>query len=277
MTAPCPPPPPLRTPAPQARLRTPAPQAPLRTPASQARLHLVRPTAAHLPSYVAALERGFSPDHIRGAVAAVEQLQQIAHDPAAFLALMDDPEAKGPPVTLPDGTTRARIPSLRRWMWLGAQARSAAGANEATDEATDGANDEAASQPAGAMADAAAGERAGQTAGEFVGSIGLRWTADGSPLPPHVLGHIGYAVAPWHQRRGHATGALALMLRLARERGLLEVEITTDPDNRASQRVIEANGGVLRERFDKGEAYAHAVGLRYVIGLLPAGPPASAG
>ena len=189
-------------------------------------VRLVRPTLAHLPVYHAALERGWSPDNVRGAIAGQEQLEQIAADAAAFLALMDDPEAKGPPVKMPDGTTRLRIPGLRRWMWLGED-----------------------------------------TTGDFVGSIGFRWTADHSPLPAHVLGHIGYAVVPWHQRRGHATRALALMLELARERGLHEVEITTDPDNRPSQRVIEANGGVLRESFDKGEAYGDVPGLRYVIAL----------
>ena len=58
-----------------------------------------------------------------------------------------------------------------------------------------------------------------------------------------------------------------LMLPLARERGLARVEITTDPDNLASQRVIAANGGVLVETFDKGPAYGHAPGLRYRIDL----------
>ena len=189
-------------------------------------LRLVRPAQVHLGSYRAALERGWSPDNTR-AIAAQEQLENIARDAAGFLALMDDPEAKGAPVKLPDGSTRARIPGLRRWMWLG------------DDDDPNG----------------------------FVGSIGLRWTADGSTLPPHVLGHIGYTVVPWHGQRGHATRALALMLPLARERGVREVEITTDPDNRASIRVIEANGGRLREQFDKGDAYGNAAGLRYVIQL----------
>jgi predicted acetyltransferase len=188
-------------------------------------IELVRPGPEHLPAYVDALQRGWSPDNIRGAVAAEEQLAQIAADPAAFLALMDDPEGAGPPVTLPDGTQRQRIPSLRRWMWL-------------------------------------PGDAAG-----FVGSIGLRWPKDLGPLPPHVLGHIGYTVVPWHRQRGHATRGLALMLEVARAQGLREVEITTDPDNIASQRVITGNGGVLFESFDKGEAYGHAPGLRYRVGL----------
>ena len=103
--------------------------------------------------------------------------------------------------------------------------------------------------------------------GEFCGSINLRWQ-DGTPdLPPHCLGHIGYSVVPWKQRRGYATQALRELLPLAREIGLPYVEITTDPDNVGSQRVIEANGGVLVEHFDKGPAYSHTEGLHYRVPL----------
>lgn len=196
-----------------------------------AAVRLVRPGREHLGAYLAALDRGWSPDNLRGAAAADEQRAQIAADPDAFLALMDDVDGAGPPVTLPDGSLKPRIPSLRRWIW----------------DAED---------PSGAEA--------------FAGSVGLRWTKDGSPLPPHVLGHIGYAVVPWKQGRGVATRALALMLEIARGRGMGTVEITTDPDNLASQRVIERNGGRLVERFDKGAVYGHAPGLRYRIALVGA-------
>ena len=101
----------------------------------------------------------------------------------------------------------------------------------------------------------------------FCGSIGLRWAAGGAPLPPHVLGHIGYAVVPWKQRQGHATRALALLLPLARAQGLPFVELTTDPENSASQRVITANGGVLVEHFVKDAVYGSKPGLRFRIGL----------
>jgi predicted acetyltransferase len=189
---------------------------------------LVRPGPEHLASCAAALARGWTPNTTAGPEAAAEELARLRADPAAYLALMDDPLATGGPVTLPDGSQVARIPSLRRWIWDGA------------DEA-DG--------------------------GPFAGSIGLRWTADGSPLPPHVLGHIGYAVVPWKRRRGLATRALSEMLDIARERGLRLLEITTDPDNTGSQRVIEANGGVRVGAFDKGAAYGHAPGWRYRIEL----------
>ena len=98
--------------------------------------------------------------------------------------------------------------------------------------------------------------------GEFCGLIGLRWQAGTQELPPHCLGHIGYAVVPWKRRRGYATSALHQMLPEARVEGLSYVEVTTDPDNLASQRVIEANGGVLHERFAKPASFGGTTGLR---------------
>ena len=61
--------------------------------------------------------------------------------------------------------------------------------------------------------------------GEFCGGIGFRWQPGTKVLPPHCLGHIGYAVVPWKKRRGHATRALAAMLPLARAEGLRYVEL----------------------------------------------------
>jgi predicted acetyltransferase len=185
-------------------------------------MRLITPSTEHLPAYIAALQRGWSADNMRPAAAAQEALAGIATDPAAFLRAMDDPDALGSPITLPDGTQRTRIPGLQRWMW----------------------DDEG-----------------------FAGSINLRWMKAGAPLPPHVLGHVGYAVVPWRRQRGYATRALALLLPLARAQGLASVEITTDADNVASRRVITANGGVLVETFNKGATYGNVPGLRYRIDL----------
>src|SRR5207237_8375239 len=170
-------------------------------------------------SYVAALERGWSPDNVRGAAAARDELARIAANANAFLASLVDKEAMGDPVTLPDGTKVPRLPGYRRWMWDG----------------------------------------------EFCGSIGFRWQRGTEALPPHCLGHIGYAVVPWKQRRGYATRALAQSLADARAEGLALVELTTDPANIASQRVIDANGGTLVERLIKPPQYGSAEGLRYRI------------
>ena len=188
-------------------------------------MQLVRPTVDRLPGYVAALSRGWSPDNVRGAAAALEELEEIERDPAGFVEGLTDREAKGPPIVLPDGTTVPRLPGYRLWLWDS----------------------------------------------EFCGSIGLRWQPGTSKLPAHVLGHIGYAIVPWKEARGYAKLALKLMLTRAREEGLEYVEITTDPDNIASQKVIEANGGLPIERFRKPAQYGTLDGLRYRIDLSRTG------
>ncbi len=188
---------------------------------------LVWPAREYLPSYVAALERGWSPDNLRRE-ASREELTRITADADGFLASMVDIEAVGGPVTLADGTEAARLPGYRRWMWDG----------------------------------------------EFCGSIGLRWQPGTEALPPYCLGHIGYAVVPWKQRRGYATRAVRGMLPDARARGLRYVEITTALDNLPSQRVIQANGGVLVEEFTTSVALGGKRHLRYRINLqdAPDGP-----
>lgn len=81
-------------------------------------LELVRPTTAHLPSYVDALRRSWSPSTTRQEVAD-EQLVAIAADPAAFLDGMDDRDGELPDIEMPDGSTRPRIPGVTRWLWDG--------------------------------------------------------------------------------------------------------------------------------------------------------------
>jgi len=183
-------------------------------------MDLVRPESEHLASYAAALRSGWSPDTMRPATAA-DQLASLEDDPAAFLASMDDPEGRGPLVTLPDGSLAPRLPGFRRCMWDG----------------------------------------------EFCGSIGLRWQPGTTELPPHCLGHIGYAVVPWKRNRGYATQALRDLLPLAWEQGLPFVELTTQPDNVASQRVIVANGGLLVGEFFEPVEYGGDTGLLYRIAL----------
>lgn len=104
--------------------------------------------------------------------------------------------------------------------------------------------------------------------GEFAGQISFRFQRGTPELPPTCLGHIGYAVVEWRRGRGYATQALRDILELARAEGLPYVEITTDLDNYASQAVITANGGQLRDSRPRlmGATVGEPVNT-YVIGL----------
>jgi predicted acetyltransferase len=60
-------------------------------------------------------------------------------------------------------------------------------------------------------------------------------------------GHIGYDTVPSFRGRGVATEMLRQALPVARALGLASVLLTCDDTNAASLRVIERNGGTLRE------------------------------
>ncbi len=184
-------------------------------------MNLVRPSIEYLPSYVAALERGWSADNVRREKAAREELDQIAKNAADFVTSLEDREAKGTPIAMPDGSTVPRLPGFRMWLWDG----------------------------------------------EVCGSIGFRWQPGTATLPSHCLGHIGYSVVPWKHRLGYATAALRQLLPLAKAEGLPYVEITTAPNNIASRRVIEANGGIFVEEFVEPQQYGGEIGLRFRIPL----------
>ena len=78
-------------------------------------LHLSKPSLDQLEGYAAALRRGWSPDNLGPAVAD-EQLLKIAQNPIAFIESLDDPEARGGPITLPDGSRTQRLPGFHRWL-----------------------------------------------------------------------------------------------------------------------------------------------------------------
>lgn len=80
---------------------------------------------------------------------------------------------------------------------------------------------------------------------EFVGRISLFHRLD--PALRREGGHIGYDTVPSLRGRGVAAEMLRLILPVARGLGLTEVLLTCDDTNAASIRVIERNGGILRE------------------------------
>jgi predicted acetyltransferase len=101
--------------------------------------------------------------------------------------------------------------------------------------------------------------------GEFSGTIGLRWQPSTPELPAYVLGHIGYSVVPWKQNKEYATKALRALLSDARKLGLPYVELTTDLNGHASQKVIVNNGGILFEEFTKPASHGGNAGYRWRI------------
>jgi predicted acetyltransferase len=103
--------------------------------------------------------------------------------------------------------------------------------------------------------------------GEFAGNIDLRWPTNGANLPDDVPGHVGYGTVEWKRGRGYATRALALMLALAADEGWGAVEVVTDVDNVASQRVVERNGGVRVEQFAQVQRLGGGQAIRWRIDL----------
>jgi RimJ/RimL family protein N-acetyltransferase len=94
--------------------------------------------------------------------------------------------------------------------------------------------------------------------GEAVGMISFTRPLDGKRP------EIGYGVADSRQRRGHATGAIAALLPIARAAGFDGLTAETGTDNRASQVVLERNGFTRTgERTDPedGELYTWTIGL----------------
>lgn len=86
------------------------------------------------------------------------------------------------------------------------------------------------------------------TGEQIVGRASIRYG-----LTDYLLkydGHIGYAVAPEHRRKGYATEILRQSLALLAARGVERAVVTCDEDNVASYRTIEACGGMLENIVD---------------------------
>jgi predicted acetyltransferase len=99
---------------------------------------------------------------------------------------------------------------------------------------------------------------------KFVGIIHIRIS-----LTPALLnygGHIGYSVNPKYWRQGYGTQILKLGLEKAKE--LIKDDrllITCDDDNIGSQKIIEANGGILENKFENEDCGEHFLTRRYWI------------
>jgi predicted acetyltransferase len=83
---------------------------------------------------------------------------------------------------------------------------------------------------------------------EYLGRISIRHPDRLTAHLREIGGHIGYDIRPSARQRGHATAMLAAALPVARSLGITRALLTSDEDNLASRKVIEANGGVLEDK-----------------------------
>ena len=101
--------------------------------------------------------------------------------------------------------------------------------------------------------------------GEYIGTGWMRHVD-----PEHLLdvgGHIGYEIRPSKRGRGYGKLILELMLEKAREAGYSSVILLCNVDNPASQKVIEANGGVTVGERRIGRGNRTIIHLIYIIEL----------
>jgi RimJ/RimL family protein N-acetyltransferase len=201
---------------------------------------LAWPSVELLPHFQAALERGWSRNNVMAERTRHQDLEKIHADPQAFVASLVNLEGGGDEVQLPDGSYVPRLPGYSRWVFLARQDLTQEGSAQGVDL-------------------------------EFAGTINIRYVLGTSQLPYYCLGHIGYATVPWQQGRGAASFALAQLIKEATAaghlRGMDYLEITTQPDNAASQAVITKCGGKLIERYTEPPMYGGQAGLKFRIPL----------
>lgn len=84
--------------------------------------------------------------------------------------------------------------------------------------------------------------------GEYVGEMNVRHRLNESLK--HFGGHIGYKVRPSQRLNGYGNMLCAHGVKECRKRGIKNILITCDDDNIGSQKIIEANGGILKDKVD---------------------------
>lgn len=83
---------------------------------------------------------------------------------------------------------------------------------------------------------------------EFIGRISIRPKLN--ECLAYVGGHIGYDIRPSKRKHGYGKIILRLGLEKARMLGCFEkVLLTCDEENIGSKKIIESNGGILKDKF----------------------------
>ncbi len=86
---------------------------------------------------------------------------------------------------------------------------------------------------------------------EFIGRVSVRHMLNDCLFK--IGGHIGYYIRISKRKKGYGKAILKLALQKAKQLGILKVLVTCDVGNTASQKVIEANCGVLENIVETGE------------------------
>lgn len=86
--------------------------------------------------------------------------------------------------------------------------------------------------------------------GAYIGIVKIRYVL--TPVMLYHGGHIGLGIAEGHRGRGYGTAALALAVEECRRNGLTDILLTINPDNFASRRIAEKNGGQLWDIIHRG-------------------------
>ena len=110
-----------------------------------------------------------------------------------------------------------------------------------------------------------------RTTAEIIGRVSLRI---GTEEQLKYSGHIGYEIDLAHRGNHFAERAARLVLPIARRHGLVEIWITCNPDNPASQRTIERLGATYIETVHVPDDYPMPAGAirqkrRYRLKLDP--------
>ena len=103
--------------------------------------------------------------------------------------------------------------------------------------------------------------------GQLIGVVNVRHLV--TPQLHLRGGHVGVSVRPSHRRQGHGQTLLRWALKHCRLLGIPNAWLTTSAHNIASQRVIEACGGVERGRRPHPEDGENTV--HYAVPTTPSG------
>lgn len=82
----------------------------------------------------------------------------------------------------------------------------------------------------------------------YAGELGVRHHLTDSLL--RFGGHIGYKIRPTLRRKGYGTLMCKLGIEEAHKLGIDDILITCDDNNIGSKKIIEANGGILKDKVN---------------------------